>query len=336
MEIPWAAPRGRALDSNPPLNKHQFIALVRPDDGAPVDIGLLGVPDDRAVIQGGGRAGAVLGPASFREVLQRFGTPYNIERDADLSTLRIADFGDLMLNSESVEATHQGLSDAVATISATAALPILIGGGHDLTFGGVRGLCQNLNGPIGGIAIDAHFDVRETVDGLITSGTPFRNILDRIDAIEGKRFVEIGVNGWVNTKAHQDYLEEKGARIFTLLETRRKGVETVVDTALRIAGQGAERIFCSIDLDGIAQAFAPGVSAPSPAGLNPEEAAQAAYLFGLDPKVAYFDIMELNPNFDQDHRTARLAVALFLNFLAGVARRKNPQRRAVGFRGRRP
>ncbi|HET6370999.1 MAG TPA: arginase family protein, partial [Nitrospiria bacterium] len=88
----------------------------------------------------------------------------------------------------------------------------------------------------------------------------------------------------------------------------------------------------SSDLDAVAQAYAPGVSAPSPEGLTPEEAAQAALLAGEEPKVRYFDIMELNPIFDHDNRTARLAVAILHAFLCGVARRTRKSERGIGFR----
>ncbi|MFQ5598051.1 MAG: agmatinase family protein [Nitrospiria bacterium] len=336
MEIPYTLPVKAHFTEGTVSRPQTLAALICPYTGVPVDIGLLGVPDDTAVIQGMGRAGAAFGPTAIRRQCSKYGTRYNLEWKADLASLRIADFGDLIPDEASVEYTHQRLAEAVAAIVKTGAIPVLLGGGHDLTFGGVGGLAKKQQGPIGGIAIDAHFDVRETHNGRITSGTPFRNILECIDAMDGERFVEIGVNGWVNAKEYEDYLNKKGARIFSLRETRKKGIEAVTDTALTIAGRGADRIFCSIDLDGIAQAFAPGVSAPSPTGLWPEEAALAAYLFGLDPKVAYFDIMELNPNFDQDDRTARLAVALLLNFLAGVSRRSDPPKGSIGFKGDRP
>jgi formimidoylglutamase len=305
--------------------------LIRPYEGQAVQIGLLGVPSDAGVIQGGGRAGAIGGPDAIRDQLKRYGSAYNFEREADLSSLALADFGDLTPDEASVEETHRRLSEVVSAIAQLGAIPLLLGGGHDLTFGGVRGLAQGGSGALGGIALDAHFDVRETVDGVITSGTPFRNILEKIEAIQGEHFIEIGGNGLVNAKAHLDFLLRKKARIFSLAETRRKGMGPIIEKGLQIAGHGTARLFCSIDLDSVAQVFAPGVSAPSPEGLTPEEVSLAAYLIGLHPKVAYFDIMELNATFDQDGRTARLAAALVLHFLAGVALRTERREKVIGF-----
>ncbi|MFQ5949379.1 MAG: agmatinase family protein [Nitrospiria bacterium] len=334
MRIPYVQPPARPISEKTVSSPSRRLGpRIRSYDGSRVDVGILGVPTDAGVIQGGGRRGAGLGPAAIREQLCRYGTVYNFERAVDLSTVAIADFGDLIPDDGSVEQTHQRLSDAVEAITRLGAIPLLLGGGHDLTFGGVRGLACQAKGEIGGITLDAHFDVREVIDGVITSGTPFRNILEKIDLICGERFVEIGGNGLVNSKAHFDYLTAKKARIFSLSESRRRGMGTVVEKSLQIAGHGAGEIFCSIDLDSIGQAFAPGVSAPSPEGFMPEEVTLAAYLFGLHPKTAYFDVMEMNPNFDQDGRTARLATALVLHFLAGVAQRGKQRERMIGFQG---
>ena len=43
---------------------------------------------------------------------------------------------------------------------------------------------------------------------------------------------------------------------------------------------------------------------------------------GADRRVRCFDLMELNPRFDPDDRTARIAAHLFLTFLTGFAQRK--------------
>ena len=332
MKIPHVQPAKIQLYEKPAYPADiRLRHLLLPYEGQPVFAGLLGVPSDAGVVQGGGRAGAGEGPSAIRLQLKRHGTAYNFEKTADLSTLSLADFGDLIPDEKSVEQTHHRLTAAVEAIVGLGAVPIVLGGGHDLTFGGVRALAQRTEGTVGGFTLDAHFDVREAVNGIPTSGTPFRNILDKLRNVPGDHFVEIGGNGLVNAKEHFDYLVGKKARIFSLSETRRKGMGEAVEKALQIAGHGAEKIFCSIDIDSVAQAFAPGVSAPSSDGFTPEEVSLAAYLAGLHPKVDYFDIMEMNPVFDQEGRTARLAAALILHFLAGLAGRKDAEKKVIGF-----
>ncbi len=307
--------------------------LLPPYEGQPALAGILGVPSDAGVVFGGGRAGAAEGPSAIRLQLKRYGTAYHFEHGTDLSNLSLTDFGDLIPDEKSIEQTHQRLTATVGAILDLGVIPIVLGGGHDLTFGGVRALARRTEGKVGGLNIDAHFDVREPVNAIPTSGTPFRNILEKIENVSGDRFVEIGGNGLVNSREHFNYLIERKARIFSLSETRRKGVGPIVEKGLEISGYQTERIFCSIDLDSVAQAFAPGVSAPSSDGFTPEEISLAVYLAGLHPKVAYFDLMEMNPVFDQEGRTARLAASLILQFLAGLAGRKEAKREMIGFRG---
>ena len=38
------------------------------------------------------------------------------------------------------------------------------------------------------------------MNGVITSGTPFRNILEKIGSMKGEAFVEIGINSLANEK----------------------------------------------------------------------------------------------------------------------------------------
>ena len=74
---------------------------------------------------------------------------------------------------------------------------------------------------------------------------------------------------------------------------------------------GVDAAALSIDLDAFGAASAPGVSAPAPFGIVPDERA-IAFVRGLsaDPRVAAIDLAELNPSLDADGRTARLGAAL--------------------------
>ena len=60
-------------------------------------------------------------------------------------------------------------------------------------------------------------------------------------------------------------------------------------------------------MDGFSSAFAPGVSAPSPMGFSPQIAFRVFELIAKSKKLIAMDVVELNPRFDQDQATARLA-----------------------------
>jgi arginase family enzyme len=80
----------------------------------------------------------------------------------------------------------------------------------------------------------------------------------------------------------------------------------------------------SFDLDGLDTAVAPGVSAlsPSSGGLQPQTWFTAARLAGTDVRCTSFDIVELNPTFDRDEQTARVAALTIWNFLSGLLDRQ--------------
>ena len=68
-----------------------------------------------------------------------------------------------------------------------------------------------------------------------------------------------------------------------------------------------DAIYLTVDMDGFSSAFAPGVSAPSPMGFDPEVAFKVFDLIAKSKKLISLDVVELNPTYDQDQATARLA-----------------------------
>jgi arginase family enzyme len=358
----------------PPVDRDdpRVYHVIRVDDVGPADAALLGAPFDGGVTAGGGRAGAAEGPAAVRRALRRAGTTYHLDHDLSLDDLSVVDAGDLIATPDTAE-THARLEAAVGALLARGAVPIVIGGGHDLTYATVAALARHAGGPVGGVSIDAHLDVRPVRDGRITSGTPFRRLLEELPGFTGERFVVLGPHGNRNARAHVEWLRGRGGQIVTLAEARRLGAAAAMDAALvRAAGAasgaaaasgsfhhgGTEdseeyteerqrkasspctspcppclrgekpagtRIFVSLDIDAAAQAFAPGSSAPSADGFQPDELLSLAFLAGRHPQVACFDVMEVNPRFDHDDRTAALAAAAIVQFLFGLAQRGKAQ-----------
>ncbi len=304
-------------DPADPRLKHRFHTW----DGQSADAVLVGVPFDRGVALGGGRPGAAGGTTALRKALLRFGVTYNAEQGIDFDRLRLADAGDLEVVEGDVAATHERLAQVVAAVLDAGAVPIVAGGGHDATFGSVKALMER-SPSVAGINVDAHLDVREVVDGRIASGTPFRRILEEL-GLPGENLVEFGLHGSVNARAHMKYVKERGVRCWTLGRLRKQGVSATFAGQLQLLDRQAEALFVSVDLDVFAAAYAPGVSAPGAEGLTPEDGRQLAYAAGGHPKVRLFELMELNPLFDTDERTSRLAAMLLASFLAGLSTRRN-------------
>jgi formimidoylglutamase len=279
-------------------------------------VALLGLPDDTGVVLNRGRKGAAQGPAAFREALAGFGTDYDGLRDTSLGSL-VYDAGDVEPASGDDERalfeTHARVEAAVGELRRLGLVVVGVGGGHDLSLPSIAAVGERRGATLGGINLDAHLDVRTRVG----SGMPFRRLIER-RVVDPRRFVELGLGRFSNDRADLAWVREQGAELVFASEIHAKGLD--LDRAFELALEGGAG-FVSIDLDGLDQSVAPGVSAPNPLGLAVWHAAELAERAGEDPRVIHFDLMELNPLYDRDAHTARAAALLFLQFIAGFQRR---------------
>ena len=74
-------------------------------------------------------------------------------------------------------------------------------------------------------------------------------------------------------------------------------------------------IYMSLSLDVFSPAFAPGVSAIQPLGLNPWHIIPLIRQVAASGKVISYDIVEHVPRYDIDHRTAKLAATLIYEII---------------------
>ncbi|QDA58847.1 arginase family protein [Hymenobacter jejuensis] len=291
--------------------------LIKPAAELPqADVAFVGLPLDAGTVLEGGRAGATEAPDAIRSELRRYHKTYNLEYDVDLQRLRLADAGNLDLTSPEHTENHERIRQQVSALLFQYPKVVVFGGSHDGTYSTVRGLCDMAEQPGGGLNIDAHADVKNKPE--ISSGTPFGKLL-REGFVLGKHFTEIGLHSNLNAKEDIDFLRKQNAKIITLADVFENGIEGYVEHALNRAVAAGGPVFVSLDLDSLAQAFAPGVSAPSSDGLTPRHAVQAAFLAGRHPAVRLFEVVELNPRYDRDNQTARLAATIVTAYLTGVA-----------------
>lgn len=291
--------------------------LVRPAaeiDGEPL-ASIVGVPFDTSIM---GRRGAKSGPASVRAGLNSC-LCYEPGLEVDLSEApRVADYGDVDVLHTEVDATWDRVSDAIEGLVALGRPLVTIGGDHGLTYPIIRGVARAVEGRIGVISIDAHFDVRVSHHGEKASGVPFRYMLEELGgSIRGENFTEIGIGGWLNTKLYHDYLREQRARVITARELWKGDFAALVQEALDRAAAGTEAIYLTFDIDAIEGAVVGGTNVPAIAGLNPYEALEIVWEFARHPKALAMDVMEVSPAWDHSGLSERMAASLILHFLAG-------------------
>lgn len=298
MSIPHTLPAAW-----PETRPGRFAETIRRESPDGCRLALLGVPDDMGVRLNHGRVGAKGGPRGFREALARYGTTFFAPEARDLANAGVFDAGDLVI-ADDLDTTHARLTETVGALLAQRLLPIVIGGGHDLTWPSVRAFDSARDHDFGGIYLDAHLDVREEAG----SGMSFRRILRETTCA---KLAVIGLDPFANSRAHVEWFTGNRGRIVPAEES--------LDTAW--ASVKTPKMFVSIDMDAIHAGAAPGVSAVNPVGLSPAFAESVAFRAGRDPRVGLIDFMEFNPVYDQDGRTGRLLARLVLSFIAGFAGR---------------
>lgn len=281
---------------------------------------LLGFPSDEGVVRNGGRPGAGLGPAEIRRHLYRLQSPF-WHRDAMRNP--VCDIGDLACEGNDLEAWQEQLGEAVATLLARNCFPIILGGGHETTFGHYLGY-EKAGIDASCINIDAHHDLRDQPRA--TSGNSFRRMLDRMKFEAPNRYQIIGLQRDLVSDHYRNYLQVELWGAARAIERDRITLANAADqTQIALAGLQT-RFFLSLDLDVLDQAFAPGVSAPATLGLTPMEldAILDTLFFDDEDRLMGFDVVELCPPQDRDGQTARIAARVIHKLLHELV---HPERR---------
>lgn len=279
---------------------------------------LIGVPQHIGVERNGGRVGAGEAPDAIRAMLYR-ATPYDVGSGRLLPQDFLCDLGNIRTDG-TLEEIHERLTAVVRGVCENGMIPLVLGGGHDITYAAVAG-AHAVHGTLGAVNLDAHLDVRPP-SPLRNSGTSFRMLVEE-GIVAAENLVAFGIQGFANAEAHAAWLIGEGGRIITLDEIRARGFSESLGTAYLIASSGERPVYGTLDIDGVRAADAPGVSAVLPNGLEARELLAAARLLGRCSRTVALDIAEVNPRYDRDNITARLAAHAALQFLAGLAERES-------------
>lgn len=265
---------------------------------------LLGCPQDEGVRRNQGRVGAKDAPDAIRRCLYRYVT---------IAGLQLFDLGNTLIQ-DTLESTHDVHREIVRQVLRDGKKLVILGGGNDISYPDCSALAIETDGGILAFNIDAHFDVR--ADKPRNSGTPYRQLLEE-GHIKGENFFEVGSQAFANSSVYEQYLVDKGVMIVPILALWTHGLNHIFEL---MTIKPNLPIFWGLDIDVVRAADAPGVSAVNPAGMKGEEFVRIASKAGDDPNTKILEITEVNPTYDIDDRTCRLAAAAIWHFLAAVAR----------------
>jgi formiminoglutamase len=253
-----------------------------------------------------------LGPKAFRAVLPRFST-YDVETGQTLSSA-VFDAGDLPLKAVSPADAFLPVRNAV-TAQASRSLTVLIGGNNAITRPGVHGLGLER---VGLLTLDAHFDLRDTDQGL-TNGNPVQALLE--DGLEGQRISQIGLAPFANTRRAHDKARAAGIAVHTARACREQGLGAVVTRELdRLSGL-CDAIYVDFDIDVIDRSQWPASPGARPGGVSVQDFFDAARIIGAHPRVKAVDLTEYDPSLDIGDLGSLTVGRWFCELLAGFETR---------------
>lgn len=309
---PWTWLRSPDRSPVPPDPRDVRIADLIQVDPTGAHVGLIGIPFDTTVI---GRRGAREGPAAIRRALYRM-TAFDLESGVDLAEgPRLADLGDVAVVHTDVHETHRRVTAVLAEVARRGLRPLVLGGDHGLSYATIRGLIEGLGGKtIAVIQLDAHHDLREPLEGEITSGTPFRRLLEE-GLLEGRHLVQVGLVGGRNSRAYYEAAQRYGVRMIPAAQIHAGDPQALARALLEPLTEAAAGFWISCDMDVFDAAYAPGVSSPTPGGLTAAQGLALIRALAAHPACLGMEVMETAPPLDPDGRTAALAAALVYRFL---------------------
>jgi formiminoglutamase len=274
-------------------------------------VGLLGAP----LAAGSVTPGACdLAPDLLRRTLKRIGR-YDIETGRELE-VQIADRGDVELSGLTIEQATPLIRDAVSASAEAHALTLLVGGNNAVTRPGLLGLGGELS-EIGLITLDAHFDMRDTSDGL-SNGNPVRALIE--DGLPGANVAQIGLASFANSRAMHEDAIEAGNLVVTIGDVREGGIAHAIDRALdHVAHCDALVIDCDIDV--IDRSQFPAAPGARPGGMAVHDFFYAVRKLASDPRVRVIDLTEWDPPLDSTDLSALTAARWVAECLAGFEAR---------------
>jgi len=274
---------------------------------------IVGFPSDEGVRRNRGRPGAAAAPFEIRSQLYKLTPPAGQIESFRALLGKTRDMGNIPVTMN-LETGQDDLGTVVADLLKEGVIPIIMGGGHETAFGHFLGYAMNEQ-KVSILNLDAHTDVRPLREGKAHSGSPFRQALMH-KSLCCEHYMAAGLQPQSVAQEHLEFIENYGGRWLFREETNVTSISGLLHE------HDSERLMVTFDMDAVDQAFAPGVSAPCPFGLEPDLWLTAAYLAGRHDTVTSFDLSEVNPEFDHDGQTARLAALTVWNFMLGLSERQ--------------
>lgn len=269
------------------------------------DFVLHGFAVDEGVQRNKGRVGAKDAPDIIRKNMSNF--------PVILPDFSLLDFGNMSCEGGNLEQAQADLAKKVSKVLLKGARSLVLGGGHEVMYGHYLGVKTAFpEQKVGIINIDAHFDNRmPEQDTGASSGTGFWQV-----AQEGNiHSLHIGIQRNSNTLKLFDTAHQYGMKYILADELFFENLPSVYQR-INDLFDSVDVVYLTICMDVFNASIAPGVSASAYNGIFTDAAFMHFYRHILkQEKLVALDVAEVNPLYDIQDRTARLAASLVNEWL---------------------
>ncbi len=285
---------------------HQVVEEADLNVAIPDGVCFLGFCSDVGVKRNLGRVGAVSGPDAIRKAM--------VNLAIHSESIKLTDAGDVVVSGDQLESAQIELARYVKTILKSGSFPMLLGGGHEISYAHGKGVLDAFpDKKIGIINFDPHFDLREYPQGA-HSGSWARQLFEEFDRFH---YLPIGINEAVNIASMFELMRSKSQSFISMEELLTESREDLLSRIHYFTDQ-MDVIAVTLDLDVFSAGIAPGVSAANPYGALPHHIKPLLHEILKSGKVVSFDVAEMCPEYD-DGRTAKLAASFIYDVVYSVS-----------------
>jgi len=277
------------------LNRTPFITSPN-DKSEPIAI-VFGVPFDSTHSY---KPGTRFGPDSIRGAFNNIEI-FHPELQLDLESVNIQDIGNTKNTVVAQEMLNMVEKITTELLQRNIQL-IILGGEHLITLGTYPSFPKET----GYLVFDAHYDLRnEYADNKLSHAAYLRRIIEKQGS---DNVVHVGARAFV--KEELAFVTEHHIKTISDKDIKDGNGPKLVKDAI----SSFDTIYTSFDLDVLDPAFAPGVGNPEANGITSRELFDMIY--SIDgTKVTGFDIVELNPTYDNG-ATSSLAAKIMSTMIA--------------------
>ena len=262
------------------------------------DVVIYGIPYDHTCCF---KAGAREGPTAIRRASYNF-EEIHFEHGIHQNLPAVCDWGncdDFVLPEDMFEEVDFCMGPAIRE----GKFPIAIGGEHTINMP----IIKNFDKDISMISIDAHLDSRDEY-----LGTPYSHACVTRRAAEHIGLENIFVIG-CRAIGEEELDRDDPVAFASSYEVMDHGIDWAINKALESVKN--DKVYLTIDIDGIDPAFAPGTGTPEPFGLMPYDVKKVINAIG--DRLCGFDVVEVCPPADPAGITSVLA-ARYINEVIAV------------------